>query len=85
MKNGTCPKCASTDVMADVTVRDVGHAGPYPLRVEMVEKEPAQHGFIWSPKAATGDIRAWICAQCGYTELYTDNLETLHQIYKSGQ
>ena len=85
MKNNRCPKCSSTEIMADVTVRDVGHAGPYPLRVEMVEQEPAQHSFVWSPKTATGDIRAWICSQCGYTELYTNNLEALHKIYTSGR
>lgn len=85
MKNDPCPKCNSTEIMADVTVRDVGHAGPYPLRVEVVEPEPAQHGFIWTPKSATGDIRAWICVQCGYTELYTGNLDKLYEIYKLGK
>lgn len=85
MKNNQCPKCNSNEIMANVTVRDVGHAGPYPLRVEVLEPEPAQHGFIWQPKSATGDIRAWICVKCGYTELYTDNLAALHQIYKLGR
>ena len=33
MKNGTCPKCGSQAVMADVEVRDVGGTGPYTLRV----------------------------------------------------
>jgi predicted nucleic-acid-binding Zn-ribbon protein len=84
MKNGRCPKCGSTEIMADVTVRDVGDSGPYPLRVEVEEPEPAQHGLLWTPKNAAGDIRAWICSQCGYTELYTHNLEELHTIYKLG-
>ena len=82
MKNGTCSKCGSTEIIKDIEVRDVGHSGPYPLRVEVVEAEPPKHGFIWSPKTATGDIRSWICSQCGYTELYTNNLEELYKIYK---
>jgi len=82
MKNGTCPKCASTEIMADVQVRDVGNSGPYPLRVEIEEPEPASHGLFWTPHNATGDLRAWICSQCGYTELYANNLEELHKLYR---
>ena len=37
MKNDKCPKCGSTEIMANVTVRDVGNSGPYPLRVEIEE------------------------------------------------
>jgi len=82
MKDGKCPKCGSSEIMADVKVRDVADNGPYPLRVEVEEPEPARHSLIWMPKQAMGDIRAWICSECGFTELYTNNLEELHQIYK---
>jgi hypothetical protein len=50
--------------------------------VEVEEPEPARHSLLWTPQSATGDVRAWICGQCGYTELYTSNLEELHNIYK---
>jgi len=83
MKTGTCPKCSSKEIMADVKVRDVGSSGPYPLRVEIEEPEPLKHSFLWTPQTATGDIRAWICSQCGFTELYTNNLEELYKIYQS--
>ena len=82
MKNGTCPKCSSMEIMTNVKVRDVGNSGPYPLQVEIEEPEPARHSLLWTPQIATGDVRAWICSQCGYTELYTTNLEELHNIYK---
>ena len=82
MKNGICPKCGSKEIMADVTVKDVGNSGPYPLRVEVEEPEPAKRSFIWTPRSATGNIRAWICSQCGFTELYTNNLAELHSLYK---
>lgn len=81
MKDGTCPKCSSTEIMTNVKVRDVGSGGPYPLRVEIEEPEPARHNLLWTPQSAIGDVRAWICSQCGYTELYTGNLEELHTIY----
>ena len=82
MKDNKCPKCGSSEIMADVMVLDVGENGPFPLRVRIEEPEPPKHGFIWMPKTAKGDIRAWICCQCGFTELYTNNLEELYQIYK---
>ncbi len=85
MKNGACPKCGSNKIMADVTVMDVGNSGPYPLRVEIEEPEPAERSFLWTPRSATGNIRAWICCQCGFTELYTNNLEELYNIYKLGK
>jgi len=70
------------EIMTNVKVRDVGNSGPYPLQVEIEEPEPARHSLLWTPQIATGDVRAWICSQCGYTELYTTNLEELHNIYK---
>ena len=82
MRNGTCPKCGSTEIMAEVKVRDVGQAGPYPLPVEVEEPEPRDRGFLWTPRSATGDVRAWICRRCGCTELYTNNLEELFEIYQ---
>jgi len=82
MKNGTCPKCGSQAVMADVEVRDVGGTGPYTLRVAIQEPEPPKHGLLWTPEDITGEVHAWICTKCGYTELYTNNLEDLYQMYK---
>jgi predicted nucleic-acid-binding Zn-ribbon protein len=85
MKNGKCPKCGSKDVMADVEVRDDGQNGSHPLRVVVEEPEPPKHGFIWVAGQSTGDVRAWICARCGYTELYTGNLEALNNSYRKGR
>lgn len=82
MKIGVCPKCGSADVMADVEVRDDGRSGGHPLRVFIEEPEPAKHGAIWVQEQSTGDIRAWICASCGYTELYTTNLAALLKSYR---
>jgi len=84
MKDGKCPKCGSTAIMQDVKVRDVGGSGPYPLRAETEAPEPPNSNFLWTPETATGDIRAWICSQCGFTELYTNNLAELYKIYQLG-
>jgi predicted nucleic-acid-binding Zn-ribbon protein len=82
MNNSSCPKCGSKDVMADVEVRDEGRNGSHPLRVVVHEPEPAKHGAIWVQGQSTGDIRARVCANCGYAELYADNLAALWKSYK---
>ena len=84
IKDGKCPNCGSRDVMAGVEVRDDGKNGSHPLRVVVEEPEPVKHGRIWVQNQSTGDLRAWICAQCGYTELYTNNLGGLYESYKKG-
>ena len=85
MKNGKCPKCGSREVMADLEVRDDGRNNSHPLRVAVEEPEPPKHGRIWIQGQSFGDVHAWICANCGYTELYTNNPTELHQSYKKSR
>ena len=82
MKDQHCPKCDGTQIMADIEVRDWGSTGAEPLRVYIPEPEPEKHGFIWQQGESSGEVRAWICANCGYTELYTDNLAELYATYQ---
>ncbi len=84
MKSGRCPKCGSKDIMAGVEVRDDGRSGSHPLRVVVEEPEPAKHAAIWIQGQSTADLQAWICASCGYTELYADGLAALWKSYKKG-
>jgi len=85
MKDGKCPNCGSRDVMANIEVRDDGRSGSHPLRVVIEEPEPSNHGRIWVQEQSTGDLRAWICAHCGYTELYANNIEGLYKSYRKSQ
>jgi predicted nucleic-acid-binding Zn-ribbon protein len=82
MKDGRCPKCGSRDILADIEVRDDGRSSSHPLRVVVEEPEPARHAAIWVQGQSTGDLRAWICASCGFTELYTGNLAELQKSYR---
>ncbi len=82
MKNGRCPNCGSKVVMAGVEVRDDGKSSTHPLRVVIEEPEPVKHGRVWVQPESIGELRAWICATCGYTELYTNNLGGLYESYK---
>ncbi|MBB2747938.1 UNVERIFIED_ORG: ribosomal protein S27AE [Microbispora rosea subsp. rosea] len=84
MRDNICPKCSSGAVMAGVEVRDRGPNGPQPLRVRVEEPLPAKVPFFHVQGEALGTIRAWICASCGFTELYTDNLNALYEAYRKG-
>ena len=81
MKHGKCPKCGSKQIMTDVEVLDDGRDTSHPLRVFVREPEPPKHGRIWIQGTSKGELTAWICANCGYTELYSNNLTELYSSY----
>jgi ribosomal protein S27AE len=85
MKNRQCSKCGSPEIMANVEVRDQEHLGAVPLKVFVAEPEPPNRGFFWIQRTSAGGLRAWICAACGFTELYTDNLHAVYEIYRKGR
>jgi hypothetical protein len=82
MKNNRCSTCGSPEEMTNVEVRDLQHLGATSLKVFVTEPEPPDRGFFWIQRTSAGCLRAWICAACGFTELYTDNLRALYEIYR---
>lgn len=82
MKSGKCPKCSSTDIMAELPLLDRHYGtGVQHLAALASEKYPDM-GLILPP---TFPVRAWICGSCGFTELYTSNLSDLSTHYKKAQ
>jgi predicted nucleic-acid-binding Zn-ribbon protein len=81
MKSGTCPKCGSNEILADLRVR--GGEG-HPMYVGIVEPEPANRPFIWSPKNEQSQFTAHVCGACGYTEYYAVNFHALNEGRKKG-
>ena len=80
MKDGICPKCGSQDIIPGVPPMDRGHYNRiHNLGVELFERPRA---LLFQGRRSTGDLRAWICGWCGYTELYTDNHQELYAIYR---
>lgn len=76
MKSGTCPKCESTDVIAAAKIVD--HVLSFPIftmPLTVKAEEPAPGALIKSGRTAS--LKAWICRACGYTELYTENPQSL--------
>jgi predicted nucleic-acid-binding Zn-ribbon protein len=70
--SGKCPKCGSTNLLAAVHVFDYGGGGRRNLEVA-VETDPNAWWFL-SKGERRGQLAAWICIQCGFTELYCMDL-----------
>ncbi len=69
-----CAKCESTRIMNDVRV--VGNLSES-LGIQ-VQKKPRAKVF----KGTVGvNLKARVCATCGYTELYAVDLENLNQVH----
>lgn len=81
MKNGTCPKCGSNEILPELELR--GGEG-HPTYVSIVEPEPANRPFIWMPKNEQSRFVAYICGSCGYAEHYAVNYQTLNEGRKKG-
>lgn len=65
-RTNKCPKCGSNDIIADA--RAIGHAETE-LAVAMFRKPEA---VIFKGQIMT-TVSAWVCAACGFVELYADS------------
>lgn len=72
-QSGKCPKCGSKNVLADVDVRDRTRHGATEMTVS-IDRSPDALLF---KETVESTVSAWICAACGFTELYTDTPKLL--------
>lgn len=69
-----CPKCGSSDIVADAKAIDRGDANAqYEMSVATFRKPEA---MIFKEKQET-TVSAWVCAVCGYIEFYADSPWTI--------
>jgi predicted nucleic-acid-binding Zn-ribbon protein len=71
LRSGSCPKCQSADVLHNVETADRDA-----LSIMVYEGS----GVI-PRRGRSFPIRAWVCAHCGYTELYVTEPQALAQSY----
>ena len=72
-----CPKCHSKDLITDAKVIDRGHGNSE--REKMTVATYSNPGaWLFTGKSAS-PVSAFICASCGYMELYVDSPRTLQQ------
>ena len=73
-RTGKCPKCASTDIVTDAAAIDHGH-GNYPMEMSVATYRNPKALIFKGQQQTT--VSAWVCATCGYVELYADAPGTL--------
>ena len=83
MRNNICHKCGSTEVVPDVEVRDYDASSYRELTLSVQLPRPPG-SFIYQG-SETSPLRAWVCGQCGYTELYAPNCRALLAAHRQSQ
>jgi predicted nucleic-acid-binding Zn-ribbon protein len=68
-QHGRCPKCQSSDVIANAKAVDRGHGNrEHDFLVATFGKPEA---WLFKDEHASR-VSAWVCAACGYLEMYAD-------------
>jgi predicted nucleic-acid-binding Zn-ribbon protein len=66
MKSGVCPKCQSQNIIRGARVDALGDSVSL-VRVSVLRARRS----LFFPRRASR-VRAWMCGDCGYMELYAD-------------
>ena len=81
-----CPKCQGRTFYAVETATIPAHDsvnGAEPLTVAAAYMKTGKSGLLGDEYARYhADVEAWVCASCGYTELYTTKLQNLRYMVK---
>ena len=72
-----CAKCGEKKVIPSVRIIDSGKSSFQNLNVQ-INRNPA--AFLFTG-AEYGELRVRICGECGYSELFVENPETLLHAY----
>ena len=73
-RTGICPKCASSNIIADAKAVDRGEGNAQSEKIIATFRNP--DAFILKGKQTT-TVSAWVCCDCGFTEFYADNPKDL--------
>jgi len=78
MKTGKCQKCSSSKIIADVQIFDQGQNSDGSLKIVIHQNPDA----LFFKGSHTWVLKAWICGDCGYTEMYLENPQELYSKYQ---
>ena len=69
-----CAKCGSGDVIADAKVIDRAHLNMQSDLSVATDRRP--EALLFKGQVTT-TVSAWVCAVCGFVELYADNPQSI--------
>lgn len=73
-KTNHCPKCRSADIIAGVQPLDLAHGNAAHTAALATYRNPTALSFKGRQSTP---MTAWVCAECGYVELYADDPHAL--------
>jgi ribosomal protein L37E len=73
-----CAKCGSAKMIPRVRVLDRGQGSPGEATLE-VQRDPMA---LFFKEGVVSKMSAWVCGDCGYTELYASEPDALWQAYQ---
>jgi predicted nucleic-acid-binding Zn-ribbon protein len=88
-----CPKCDSRRLwrIEEFAAKDPSYSGggKRPLMVAVAVRTPPTQEPGWfsddgPERFDAGQVEAWVCAKCGYTELWSRDFEALRHLPESG-
>ncbi|MEM8558719.1 MAG: hypothetical protein AAGG50_12940 [Bacteroidota bacterium] len=74
-----CAKCGSDRIITDATTALKDYGSALEVRVQ------ANPSAVMIKGTVKGEVSARICATCGYTELYSSNLDALWRAHEKAQ
>jgi len=72
--NNKCPKCGSTEIIANAKAIDHGH---YNSEGELTVATFGDPDALIFREQQTSALSAWVCVECGYVEFYADSPASL--------
>ena len=85
MKNSRkCPKCQCTRLWVVEPLRTVYEYSPGTLPLHLDYDQVEGTNFLNRSKRQVGTLDAWICADCGFTELWAKGLQKLQHAPERG-
>lgn len=74
-RTNECPKCGSSDIVADAKAVDRSHGGAQAEMTVATFRNPG--AFIFNGQVST-TVSAWVCAGCGFVEFYADSPQNIN-------
>ena len=83
-KTKTCPKCAGNRLWLVDPLRTTYDNAPGTIPLHLDHRRPAGKGWLGTKTEDVGTLALYVCASCGYSELWASDLERLRPNEKAG-
>ena len=76
-RTNKCPKCGSSDVIADAKAIDRSYGGYGSTQTDLIVATFRKPDAVLFKGQQNTTLSAWVCADCGFVEFYADSPKTL--------